>query len=75
MRLKGGFSLGRTHTPPLGSPSSVSESDDESALEMWYVAPMLTHQQETIMLESSSSEENVGSPALNHVERVIFIML
>jgi hypothetical protein len=36
------FSLGRTRTPPLGSPSSGF--DDESALEMWYVAPMPTRQ-------------------------------
>jgi hypothetical protein len=34
--LKGSFSSGCTRTPPPGSPSSDSE--------MWYVAPMLTHQ-------------------------------
>jgi hypothetical protein len=33
------FSSGRTLTPPPGSPSSGSESDDDSGLEMWYVAP------------------------------------
>jgi hypothetical protein len=51
--LNGRFSSGCTCTPPLGSPSSGSKSYDDSEMEMWYVAPMLTHQQqETIMLES-----------------------
>jgi hypothetical protein len=34
---KGKFSLECTHTPPMGCPSTGSESNNESALEMWYV--------------------------------------
>jgi hypothetical protein len=37
------------------------------------MALTMTHQQETIMLESLL-EEHVGSPALNDMEMVIFIM-
>jgi hypothetical protein len=67
------FSSGHTHTPPSRSPSSGSEPDDKSGLEMWYVAPTPMHQLEKNMLESSSSSEDVGSPAPNHVERVIVV--
>jgi hypothetical protein len=37
------LSLGRTRTAPLGSPSAGSESDDDSRVEMWYVALTLMH--------------------------------
>jgi hypothetical protein len=44
---------------------------DDSGLELWYVALTTTHQQDTIMLESSSSEKDAGSPAIpSHVEKV-----
>jgi hypothetical protein len=69
------FSSGRTRTPPSGSPSSDSKSDDESALEMWYVALTPTYQLETIMLELSEEEDAWSVVATSHVERVIFIML
>jgi hypothetical protein len=74
----GMFSSGAHNTPPPGSPSSSSKSDDESTLEMWYVTLTTMHQHarnnhasHTGVLEE---EEDVGSPAPNHVERVIFIM-
>jgi hypothetical protein len=71
----GMFSLGAHNTPPPGSPSSSSKSDDESALEMWYVALTPTYQLETIMLELSEEEDAWSVVATSHVERVIFIML
>jgi hypothetical protein len=48
---KGRFSSRYTRTPPSGSPSSGSKSNDDSMLDMWYVALTPTHQQETIVIE------------------------
>jgi hypothetical protein len=57
MRLEGGALQDAPRTPPPGSPLSGSKSDDDSRVEMWYMAPTPTHpQQETIMM--SSSEED-----------------
>jgi hypothetical protein len=39
------------------------------------VAPTSMHQQEIIMLESSSLKEDVGSPTPNHVERVFYYVM
>jgi hypothetical protein len=67
------FSLGCTHTPPSGSPLSGSESDDDSGLEMWYVALTPMYQHETIMLESSL-EEDVGSLAAPRNDNFYYVM-
>jgi hypothetical protein len=61
------------HTPS-GLPSSGSKSNDDSSLEMWYMAPTPTHQQETIMLESlllDKEQADAWSPATpSHVDRL-----
>jgi hypothetical protein len=65
--------LGHTLTPPLGSLSSGSDSNNDSGVEMWYVAPTPMHQQqETIMLELSSSSEDLEEveEEPNHGEKV-----